>query len=64
MRQPKDPNGPRLPIGAAVARAIESAIERECVRYNVSRSFVVAVALAYTFDVPLDAAADYHTRER
>lgn len=61
-RQPKDPNGPRLPIGAAVTRAIETAIQRECARYHVSRSFVIAVALAYTFKIDLDDPADYHKR--
>jgi hypothetical protein len=57
--QPPLPEGPRQPIGAAVAHDIERAIEREMQRYRVSRSFVIAVALAYTFGIELDERTDY-----
>lgn len=60
--QPRTPGIRRRPVGSAVDRAIERAIEREMDRYGVSRSFVIAVALAYTFGIQLDERTDYHTR--
>jgi hypothetical protein len=47
-----------------VAQDIERAISREMQRYSVSRSFVIAVALAYTFGIDLDGNEDYHARRQ
>jgi hypothetical protein len=60
--QPRIPGTRRLPIGSAIDHAIERALNREMLRYGVSRSFVVAVALAYTFGIELDENADYHRK--
>jgi hypothetical protein len=62
--QPRLPNGRRQSIAAAVAHDIERALEREMRRFGVSRSFVVAVALAYTFGIDLDETADYRKGKR
>ena len=45
----------RKPYGTAVIDSIERAIEKECARYNVSRSFVIANALAYTFGIKTES---------
>jgi len=45
----------RTPYHTAVIDAIERAIEKECARYNVSRSFVIANALAYTFGIKTES---------
>ena len=57
--QPRQLGITRQPIAAAVAHDIERAITREMHRYGVSRSFVVAVALAYTFGIELQGPEDY-----
>ena len=54
--QPRIRGVVRTPQHTAVADAIERAISRECTRYNVSRSFVIANALAFTFGIE---TADY-----
>ena len=41
----------RRTFSTAVIEKIERAIERECTRYGVSRSFVIANALAFTFNI-------------
>ena len=41
----------RRNMGTAVIHATEKKIQSECRKYNVSRSFVIAVALAHYFDV-------------
>lgn len=61
-RQPRLMEGRRAPITSAIAHDIERALAREMDRYGVSRSFVVAVALAYTFGIELEDNADYHKR--
>jgi hypothetical protein len=45
----------RKHVGSAVLRDIELCIEREMARYNVSRSFVIANALAYTFSIDFES---------
>jgi hypothetical protein len=44
----------RKPYSTAVEQKIERAIEKECVRYGVSRSFVIANALAFTFNIDVE----------
>ena len=48
----------RTHLGTAVIDKIERAIERECKRYGVSRSFVIANALAFTFGVDAENYKD------
>jgi hypothetical protein len=45
----------RLHVGTAILKDIEKCIEREMARYNVSRSFVIANALAYTFSLDFES---------
>jgi hypothetical protein len=54
--------GGRQGLPSAVESRIWSAVEREAVRFNVSRSFVVAVALAHELGVDLDPQDDYARR--
>jgi len=48
----------RARLSTAVESAIERAIEKECNRYGVSRSFVIANALAFTFDIDIESYKD------
>lgn len=41
----------RLPMPSSLLPAIAHKIEKEASRYGVSRSFVIAVALAHTFNI-------------
>lgn len=50
-RRQKPVQGGRVPVSAGLIRDIEMAIHDEMKRYNVSRSFVIAVALAHTFGI-------------
>jgi len=45
----------RRPYGTKVIDEIEHAIEKECARYNVSRSFVIANALAFVFNIKTES---------
>ena len=45
----------RRPYNTAVIDQIEKAIERECARYDVSRSFVIANALAFVFNIKTES---------
>ena len=54
----------RLPQSAALEARIASAVEIEARRYNVSRSFVVAVAIADVLGINLDKALRYHEKRR
>jgi hypothetical protein len=49
--QPRIPGYRRTPMGTAVITEIERAIRKEMKRYDVSRSFVIANALAFTFGI-------------
>jgi len=48
----------RARFSTAVEEAIEQAIEKECKRYGVSRSFVIANALAFTFNIDIESYKD------
>jgi len=48
----------RRQFATSVIAAIEKAIKSECKRYGVSRSFVIANALAFTFGIKTE---DYVT---
>lgn len=68
-RQPKltDRNGnmiPRVPSFAALDPRIRKAILKEADRYGVSVSFVIANALAFTFDINLDYTYKRRRRAR
>jgi predicted NBD/HSP70 family sugar kinase len=54
----------RIAIGSAVHADIERAIHQTTTRFNVSRSFVVAVALADYFGIPIDRYNDAETQPR
>jgi len=49
--QPRIKGYTRTPMGTAVVDQIEKAIRKEMARYGVSRSFVIANALAFTFGI-------------
>ena len=53
--QPRIKGYTRRPYNTAVIDQIEKAIEKECARYDVSRSFVIANALAYTFGISTES---------
>ena len=54
----------RKNVGAGVSREIERAINRTTARFAVSRSFVIAVALAEQFGIALDHTQDYRKTKR
>jgi len=54
QKQPRVTGG-RRPYSMGADRQIELAIEKECARYDVSRSFVIRNALAFTFNIDLYA---------
>lgn len=56
LRQPPIAGG-RLPVGSAFARDLERAVELEMRRWGVSRSFVIARAVAFALNV--EEQADY-----
>ena len=49
--QRRVPGVNRTHFSTAVIHRIEQAIIRECTKYGVSRSFVIANALAFTFGI-------------
>lgn len=57
-RQPPLPGG-RLPVGSAFSPELERAIHREQVRWNASRSHVIATACAFALQV--EDQPDYRT---
>jgi hypothetical protein len=42
---------PRTPVGSAFMDKLEAAVEKECKRFGVSRSFVIAVAVAHSLGI-------------
>lgn len=60
--QPRSTEGKRQPTGSSLLPDLRKEIDRECNRYGVSRSWIVAVAVAKHFDVYLPAAADYRAK--
>jgi len=53
--QARIPGVSRRRYSTAVLNQIEAAVERESARYGVSRSFVIANALAYAFGIPIES---------
>lgn len=53
--QRRIPGFKRKPMSTAVLTEIEQCITREMARYGVSRSFVIANALAYTFSIDFES---------
>lgn len=51
VRTQRPVRGGRIPVSTALIKDIEVVIRREMRRYNVSRSFVIATALAFTFGI-------------
>ena len=62
--QPRIPGACRLPQSAALEARIMAKVTSEATRYNVSRSFIVAVALADALGVELDEGYHYHDKRR
>jgi hypothetical protein len=58
MRQPPVKGG-RQPVSSALLREVERAVRREMTRWNVSRSFVIATAVAHALGV--EEQPDYRT---
>ena len=50
-RRQRPVKGGRTQVGAAIIRDIEIAMARDMRRFNASRSFVIATALAFTFGI-------------
>jgi hypothetical protein len=67
---PRIPGLTREPASTRLDHAIKRAVERECSRYGVSKSFVIRNALAFTFGIELGELDDYragrpsHDRQR
>lgn len=53
-------DGGREALPSCVADVIWNRVDREARVYNVSRSFVIAVALADAFGIPLESADRYN----
>ena len=60
-RQPPYKGG-RIPASSAFLPSIEEAIRGDMKRFSVSRSFVIATACAFAFNI--DEQADYRAPER
>jgi hypothetical protein len=54
QRMPRQAGG-RRPYSVGADAAIERAIEKECDRYDITRSMVIRNALAFTFNIDLYA---------
>lgn len=52
-RRQKPIRGGRDAVSGSVIKELRRRVEREAVRYNISKSFVVAVALALYFKIDL-----------
>ena len=52
QRMPRQEGG-RRQYGMGADRAIEAAIEKECKRYDITKSMVIRNALAFTFNIDL-----------
>ena len=52
QRMPRQEGG-RRPYSMGADKAIERAIEKECARYDITRSMVIRNALAFTFNIDL-----------
>jgi hypothetical protein len=52
IRKQKPVKGGRMRVGAGVLREIEREVEKLATRHKVSKSFVIAVALAKAFKIP------------
>jgi hypothetical protein len=52
QKMPRQEGG-RKSYGVGADKAIERAIEKECARYDISRSMVIRNALAFTFNIDL-----------
>ena len=59
-RRQKPVKGGRQQVGAGVIKDIEIAIEHDMARFNVSRSFVIAVALADHYGI--DEQEDFYPK--
>lgn len=61
MQHQKRVKGGRVPASACVVRQLRAIVDRTARQFNVSKSFVIAVALAKAFHVPIES---YETTER
>ena len=52
--QPRHRGYTRRPYSTSVIQAIERKVEQECKRYDVSRAFVIANALAFVFNIDVE----------
>lgn len=51
MKRQKPVKGGRMRVSTALIHDIERAVAREMVKYDCSRSFVIATALAFAFNI-------------
>jgi len=51
VKRQKPVKGGRMQVSTALIHDIERAVARETVKYNCSRSFVIATALAFAFGI-------------
>ncbi|HVL69275.1 MAG TPA: hypothetical protein VM364_18605 [Vicinamibacterales bacterium] len=54
MRRQRPVKGGRQPLPACVIRQIHDEVDRTARKFNVSRSFVIAVALGHTFGIEVE----------
>jgi len=54
MRIQKKVKGGRTRVKSGLTRAISRRVESEAARYDVSKSFVIANALAFAFGIPIE----------
>jgi hypothetical protein len=59
IRRQKPVKGGRARVNSGFIKDVEHAVNRECVRYGVSRSFVIATCCAYALGV--SEQEDYQT---
>jgi len=60
-RQPSIKGTQRIPRSAAFLPELDAVIQAEMNEWNVSRSWITAIALARHLDLPLPRALDYRT---
>lgn len=61
---PRIPGVRRRPYHTRVDYLIEKALEKECARYNVSKSWVIRNALAFTFGIDVEPYIDVNVKKR
>jgi len=64
IQRQKPVKGGRVPANACVIRDLRKIVERTAREFQVSKSFVIAVALSKAFDVPIEGYEVVETRRQ